>query len=448
MSEFGNVLKNVKGAFEREGGSDIERFFKIGQGDSLQVDAFGRLRTSSPFDLIDHKAISGRDADNFDEIEDGGSLTWDYQTSSVNYSFTADGSSKRVLRQTHYLPYTSGKGHLAEMTGILDDGNPNSQYRIVKRSSVSGSIVDSEIEQSNWNIDTLVGSGLNNPSGKRVFLDKINIFYLDLQWLGSGRVRTAITEPITGFLKEAHRFLHAGISDNVYIRTGSLPIRYELVTDGTTVRARIGYFDDNDGIYFECYKPEVIGTTYLLKEICITCSSEGAIRPSGRGYHANTRGNQSTATVGGVDVLALRLKNTYGTYSNRHLAFLSNAQFFAASESTMFEIYKVTSYTEGTMTWTDVNTNSACEYAAGNTNIDITVLTEHMIDCAVVTASSSGSKAESGAVGVSSPFSILDMNRFLKQNYDSTQSQMFLVRAYTMSSTSLCGCSLSFLEVE
>jgi hypothetical protein len=137
-------------------------------------------------------------------------------------------------------------GYFGQDNGIyfqLDDGN----IGLVKRSLVSGSIVDTVVLRSNWNGDKLDGTG---PSGIVLDITKAQIFWMDIEWLGVGTVRTGFV--INGRFIVCHSFHHANIIDSTYITTASLPLRYEIVNKTTTT-----------------------GGTKTLKQICSTVISEG-----------------------------------------------------------------------------------------------------------------------------------------------------------------------------
>lgn len=74
-----------------------------------------------------------------------------------------------------------------------------------------------------WNIDKLDGTG---PSGKTLQLSAANIFLVDFEWLGVGRVRYGTV--IDGKICYCHEFNNAGNVQGAYIKTPNLPVRAEL----------------------------------------------------------------------------------------------------------------------------------------------------------------------------------------------------------------------------
>lgn len=407
---------------------------------NLDIDSFGRLRISQSFDLFDNKNISTRNTDQFNEVTAGaGAIAHAYATADVSLSIS-ETNADRALRESRYIPYIPGKGQNIVMTGVLSE-NATDDIRVVSRTSTSGSPVDTRVERSSW-VDPVDGTG---KSGVNLDLTKAGIFKIQFQWLGVGRADLYLIQP-DGSQILVYKSENSYLNSNVYMRTPSLPIRYEIVSDGSYIYRRIGYFSDNDGFFFESRAVANAGT-YTLKEICCSASSDGGIKPISLEYHANTRSNQPTATTSGVDVLAVKLVDSYNSQENRKTATLFENVFFADEQNTMFEVYKVTSWTDVDTSWTAVNSSSACEYAAG-TDIGLTVTTQHMIACSVVTATSTGSNSDSGQVGTTAPFDIIDENRIIKQNYDSTQSELFLIKAYTMAATSAVGAAMTWFESE
>ena len=99
-------------------------------------------------------------------------------------------------------------------------------------------VLDTEIVEG-WNKDTVDGTG---DSGKNLDLRDDNIYWLDIQWLGAGRVRFGTYhegQRIT--IHEAYNDVNGGFPHS---QSGSLPIRYqqynlagEVVASSTVMRA-------------------------------------------------------------------------------------------------------------------------------------------------------------------------------------------------------------------
>lgn len=216
---------------------------------NASTDAFGRLRVSEPFTLFDSHNILNENS-KFDEATAGsGSSSHGADTSAVNMTVT-DASGDEVVRQSYrHFSYQPGKSllilttfvmaaakeNLRQRVGYFNAGNgifleqDGSTLSLNKRSSTSGSAVDTTITQSNWNVDTLDGNG---PSGLTIDVTKSHILWMDLEWLGVGSVRTGFV--INGQFVTAHVFHNANRTAGVYMTTPNLPVRYEITNTGAT----------------------------------------------------------------------------------------------------------------------------------------------------------------------------------------------------------------------
>ena len=113
-------------------------------------------------------------------------------------------------------------GYMDDDNGIFF-ANRGGDFGVCIRSDVSGSVVDNLVLQSNFNIDKLDGTG---PSGITIDLDKTHIFQVEYQWLGVGSVKLSMN--IDGKQYYIHKYNHANIETQVYMRTPHLPVRYEI----------------------------------------------------------------------------------------------------------------------------------------------------------------------------------------------------------------------------
>lgn len=245
------------------------------------ADAFGRLRVSNPYTLFDTQNRY------YDHEQYSSSLTGTanvvYQANSSSFMCnvgTTSGDS--VLRETvRVFPYQPGKSllilssfcfnspkpNLTQRTGFFDADNGvffeavGATLNMVIRSSSTGSIVEDRIPQSSWNGDPLDGTG---PSGISLDVALIQIWYVDIEWLGVGSVRVGFI--INGQYITCHTFNHAntpntGTTDNTttYMTTATLPLRCEITNTGTT------------------------GSPSMLRQICASVISEGGFQLSGSG---------------------------------------------------------------------------------------------------------------------------------------------------------------------
>ncbi len=216
------------------------------------LDAFGNLRVGTSTVLGAYEYTNDPMSDLFtDESINGGTLVWNQQSSETNLSVgTSSGSS--IIRTTNrYHYYQPGVGNMVIITLVLgDSGKLNNRRRwgyfeandgiffeldgtslnVVVRSSTSGSVVERKIPQASWNIDTLNGTGV---SGMSLDLAKANFYFIDFAWLGVGEVRFGVLGS-SGERNICHIFQNPNTQISAYMRTGSLPLRWENTNIGAT----------------------------------------------------------------------------------------------------------------------------------------------------------------------------------------------------------------------
>jgi hypothetical protein len=328
----------------------------IGDGvpSSYAYDAFGRIRVSNPYTLFDS---SNRYADNgkFATATTGtATATFNANEGLVDLD-VGTASGDEVLRESYVVfAYQPGKSLLIMNSFTFDTAKTNLRQRVgyfgsdngfyleqndstislVKRSKVTGSVVNTEVTQANFNTDKLDGTG---PSGFTLNLTTSQLMFMDMEWLGAGSVRLGFV--IEGQFIIAHRFDWANQSTNTgtYITTASLPIRYEITNTGTVASAS------------------------QLKQICSTVISEGGYEMNGLQGVAGTPINSAyTLTTAGVfyPLVSIRLKST-----RLDAVALMSAMSTIGTGNNIYYNWKIArggSITGGT--WVSGGTDSAVEY--------------------------------------------------------------------------------------
>jgi hypothetical protein len=278
-------------------------------GDSSSIDAFSRLRVSNTRTIFDTKLNHTEEREFWDMQEVSGAGTTSVHNpnrSSVLMS-VADSTAGKLVRQTFARPnYQPGKSQFVLMTGILGDGqigitreigqaddengmffrNKDGLIYIGMRSFVTGSAVDTVVVQTDWNVDKMDGTGPSNtnPSGQLADFTNTQIFMIDYQWLGVGRIRFAIN--IEGIICIVHEMFHANTFDSVYISTPNNPLRYSIENDGT-------------------------GPAANIEAMCSAVISEGGQESAGVDYYYSTNGTHIDANSANTiyAVIGLRLKD-------------------------------------------------------------------------------------------------------------------------------------------
>ena len=269
----------------------------ISGGDgSTAYDAFGRLRVSNPLTIFDSKNVMSKNTLFDESLSGSGSVTYTSNNSTVNLNVTEVSGDKVIRQSKRVMSYQPGKSllifntfvmntltaDLKQKIGMFDANNgiffyaDGTTLKIVRRTYVTGSPVDTEVLQSAWNGDKLDGTG---ASGFTLDPAKSNILFIDIEWLGVGSVRVGFV--INGQLITAHTFLNANSLTTVYMQTANLPIRYEIETAATLAAG-----------------------TYTLQQICSSCISEGGYQPEG------ILESVGTASLGGVNL------SSAGTFYN------------------------------------------------------------------------------------------------------------------------------------
>ena len=257
--------------------------FTLGTG---STDAFGRLRVSEPYTLFDSKARY-YDHNEFSNVNTtGGNVVYNANSSTFELNVTAANGSSVIRETKRVFPYQPGKSLLILATFCMNTPRTNLRQRVgyfttnngiyfendgtynylVIRSYSSGALVEDRVRQDAWDNPF---AGLN--------VDRTQIFWTDVEWLGVGSVRCGFV--VNGAYVLCHTFHHANIAGNTttYMTTAVLPVRYEITNTAGTSGAS------------------------MMRQICATVISEG-------GYNAFT---YSESAGRGTSVLRLSSSGTY-----------------------------------------------------------------------------------------------------------------------------------------
>jgi len=277
--------------------------------DTPTFDAFDRLRVSNPVTVFDSKQIADTQPLFWlDEQLSGSGTSTAYNTNqaSTTIAVGTGAAGVRVRQTKRRFNYQPGKSQLIITTGVLgagvtgitkniglfDDDNglffqlAGTTLNVVKRTYTSGSAVDTAVAQSAWSVDKMDGTGV---SGITLDTTKTQIFFIDFEWLGVGRVRMGVV--VAGIFHCVHEFLHANVLSVVYMSTPNLPVRYEIRNTGVAGT----------------------GTELQLVHICASVSSEGGLELTG--FHLSVdRDTTSLVTANNSSLyplIAIRLKDAY-----------------------------------------------------------------------------------------------------------------------------------------
>lgn len=316
-----------------------------------QTDAFGRFRVSNPFTLFDsfHRFQDNGKINTY--TANGGTSTYDASAGTVLMNVTTTSGSEVIRESGRVFAYQPGKSLLVLQTFCMGPAEANlrirqgyydtdngfyiqrlgTQVSLVKRSSSSGSIVNTVVNQEDWNVDPMDGTG---PSGITLDFSKSQIMWHDLEWLGVGTVRVGFV--VNGIFYPVQYWNHANIITTTYMTTACLPVRAEITATAGLASA----------------------ATHTL--ICTSVISEGGYQLYGRtlsvGHALSTPvrlpNNQSMKPV-----LSIRLKST----RLQAIVLPTNFSFSPVGQS----IFKYQIYTGAVTTggsWVSAGTDSSVEY--------------------------------------------------------------------------------------
>lgn len=279
--------------------------FNLLNNQPMLADAFGRLRVSQPLTLFDS---SHRYKDNglwSSSISSGASVVFSPNEGLVNLNVGVLSATEVLRETTKVFSYQPGKSLLVLNTFVMAPAQTNLRQRVgyfgsengiyiqlndntlsfVERSLVTGFVTETVVDQQDWNVDTLDGTG---PSGVTLDITKAQIMFMDIEWLGEGTVRLGFV--IDGNFILCHRFNHANLITSTYITTASLPLRYEITNVGNTA------------------------VPSTLKQVCSSVISEGGYELRGAQLAIGTpvTAPTSLATAGTFyPVVSLKLRTGY-----------------------------------------------------------------------------------------------------------------------------------------
>jgi hypothetical protein len=155
---------------------------------------------------------------------------------AVPGSNTIVGSNSRFLDQLKAGDFVVVKGMTHVITTVASDTSitVNPDFRGV--STVTGSkiclVTDKRVPQSQFNKDRLDGTG---PSGYNVDITKMQMIGIQYTWYGAGFIDFMLRGSDGNFVF-AHRMRNSNVNSEAFMRTGNLPVRYEVANYGAVSR--------------------------------------------------------------------------------------------------------------------------------------------------------------------------------------------------------------------
>lgn len=311
-------------------------------------DTFGRIKVAPPFLLFDTSFQYTLQSQVFvSQLISGATITHDANKAAAILNCTSTIGSIARFRTRNYFPYSPAftnslfatfnmKGHTAGVSkriGQFDEKNGyflrsfNNTFQVGIRSTISSSTVDTLVDQANWNIDKMDGTG---PS--KIVLDptKQQIVYLQYQWLGSGSIFWYFV--VNGIAIPVHQFNNANLISTLYSQTATLPIQVEIENVSST-------------------------TATTMEFTCCSLSTNGGISQHGHLNSVSSGTTPKTLPTAGISrpILCLRKRNGF---SHIPVQILNANVFCTTSDDFLIQIIHNPTLTGAS--WVTIP-NSFCE---------------------------------------------------------------------------------------
>ena len=361
-----------------------------------KIDAFGKLRVTQPYTLLDLKFPIGPTGNtgSFSFLSNTQQICSAMNTGATGVYKDAklvasvSGVNSYYMSQSRtYSVYQAGKSLLFMGSALLDGGSnganvytrigyfdnytPISTVPLVKNGmyfeynngsisvnySNNGTITPTL--QTSWNIDKMNGSG---SSGIYLDFKKAQLFVIDMEWLSIGRVRFGFY--IYGKIVYCHQLTNINTLTGPYTTEINLPVCYSIHSGLT-------------------------GGTGSITQICSTVISEGGYQPTGKPFTIGVTGGVGSVGSGTEKViLSLRGGSTRGNYNHQNI-IPRTIDILDSNSSPGVVLYRLRMYRDGnypitspTMTWIDVDSpsySSVSQYSldtTGTFNADGSIIVE------------------------------------------------------------------------
>ena len=410
--------------------------------DSANLTAFGRTRTANTRLIGEFRNMYGTTgpAEILTHFEQGGSQTVNLPQTHTMINVTTESGSRSLRQSRKYHPYIPGTTNLSfisftfapaaenlqQSVGLYDDSNGiflrlngNIAEMVIRKGGVDNEV----IPQSDWNVDKLDGT---SASKINVDWSKSQIFFCDYQWLGVGRVRVGIS--INGRIVICHQFTHANELTEPYMFQPSLPVRWEIKNVGPTAQPA------------------------SMMTICYAVYCEGSDIESG--FESSISSGTTKISLAAPNdvkgILAVRLRNTVNNQPVNAYAKLKDWQV-VTSLTTRYKIMILQDKADITLAngspvtdsnWTQATPTGWCEY-----------LTDFRLVNNLTPANSvilfDGYATGASNRGAATDASIDNRSATIHQNFDSTDSMIFVLVAYRIANDNAeLLASLNWIEIK
>lgn len=386
---------------------------------NAQLDPWGKIKTSLPVTLFELNFTNSKRNLNMNEkVENGATTAFNYNKTGVDMILPTT-SGARVIRQTkRYFRYITGKGatvltainpqlpktNVIKRWGYFDsnDGmffqqNQNG-FQVVVRTSGSGTPVDTIINQADWNIDKLDGTG---PSGITLNAETYNVWVIDFAWQGAGGVRFGLF--IDGLPVYFHEYRTANEEELPFTRTPILPIRYEVFNSGVAAST----------------------TTITHGTLGLVIEGSGTLEQTSNTFTASTLQTPKSAGTTLTPILSVRPKLLFNGEVNRIPIELNGISIASQTQIVYWQLLKNATLTGPS--FVSVSPESAAEYDISANSFSGGI----KISEGYILSSSQGNTTISQSNSVN-----LNKQNYIGLDVDGTTQESFTLVARTISSTS------------
>lgn len=330
---------------------------------SPQISPFGQLMTTDSTTVGSHAFVYGLGDEFYTNISGGGSVTWSSDDSAALLTCGTANADIAQITTNMYHTYRPGNGLLIEMSVVIGDtGKANCRRRwgffdnnnglfweldgtslyTVVRSKSSGSVIDTRVAQANFSDNRLDGS---DTQGFELDVSKTNIYWIDFQWLGSGRINFGVFRN-TGDRILAHQVQNSNINTRTFMQTGTLPLR------------------------FEQYNTALTGSTSEMKSICSTVKSTGVQTYLSKYFSNNTPTRVSVAQSDGeVPLISIRPQTTFGGRPNHVASVIDSVIVDNSGDKSLIIRLRKNATLGGGTAWSNNSTTSSAEVDTSSTTI-------------------------------------------------------------------------------
>ena len=265
----------------------------------------------------------------------GGQISQIPEESTLKLIVDSTSGSTAYRTSKIYYNYIAGEGTYVLMSMSLGD---NGKENVLRRWGIfddfDGIYFELNGTEFSVNISTFI-----------IDFSKFNLFWIDYQWLGVGKVRFGTISP-TGERITIHSIENANRNNRPYMKTGTLPLRFGISNTSATA------------------------STSEMKIVCIQVAKEtGNINYESQVY---VFGTSTTKTIGDefVPLASVQPKETINGIRNRTVILLHELHFLSTTQPIIVELRTVVSLTGATFT---ANQNP---FTSINIDIDATAVSQ------------------------------------------------------------------------